>query len=99
MYHTDELNTFHVLDDLELEQCVPSNTLAVLDSYWDGYKTGLTWTDWWIPGGPSVHTGRNKELAKQTQAQADAWKDGWKYGMRDAGRPMPSGIRPPGKHF
>lgn len=101
-YFTDQLNTFHILDDVELEKSIPAETHEIIDSFYDGRKTGLTWKDWWVPGGPVIYTisdyrkGDEKfeKMAQHSQAKWKAWQAGFKYGLNEAGLPWPSGKRP-----
>ena len=92
-FFSNKVNTFHVLSDLELEESICPNTLALIDSFNRGYEVGLTWHSAWLPGGPDVYTpsphNAHKEKfiekSRQSRAEYDAWHMGWEAGRQIAG--------------
>lgn len=53
-----------------------------LPSYETGYNTGLNWDASWMPGGPWVYEGRNKEIHAHDKTKYDAWHEGFARGLK-----------------
>ena len=79
------------LQDWNPELEVSKETLAILNSFNEGYSSGYSWPDAWKekPGGPWVYTcsynHKSKDCefcvkAKQSLAENLAWKQGWNIG-------------------
>lgn len=60
----------------------------------DGYKTGLDWTESWVPGGPwFFYADIEDNFAFKTKARFSqdcnkAWLAGWKKGVDSAKKPV-----------
>ena len=54
--------------------------------YQDGYQTGLSWKNNWVPGGPWVCDGLNpryKKMSEETKKENNEWQEGFRKGLED----------------
>lgn len=61
--------------------------MAAMKSYLDGYQTGLSWKETYLPGGPWKYAAyehesdRIKRMAHESQEAYRQWHDGFKAGL------------------
>lgn len=50
--------------------------------YAEGFNSGINWDANWMPGGPWVYRGTDKNLRESSEASFKRWHDGFQDGLK-----------------